>query len=64
VRQRRNEIAARMQAARERDDGDQVKLQMGRTAGLITAITPAATIVREIVAEAERIIRLLPRCLG
>jgi hypothetical protein len=37
---------------------------MGQAAGLITAITPAATIVREIVAEAERIIQRLPRCLG
>jgi NAD(P)H-dependent flavin oxidoreductase YrpB (nitropropane dioxygenase family) len=64
VRQRRGEIAAQMQAARERDDGDEANLQMGQTAGLITAITPAATIVREIVAEAERIIQRLPRCLG
>jgi NAD(P)H-dependent flavin oxidoreductase YrpB (nitropropane dioxygenase family) len=64
VRQRRSEIAAQLQAARERNDPDEANLQMGQTAGLITAIMPAAAIVREIVAEAERIIQRLPRCLG
>jgi hypothetical protein len=34
---------------------------MGQTAGLITAITPAAAVVHEVVAEAERIIRCLSR---
>jgi len=57
VRWRRNEIAAGLRAARERDDAAESNLQMGQTAGLITAITPAAQIVREVVAEAERIIR-------
>ena len=57
VRQRRNEIAAGLRSARERDDAEESNLQMGQTAGLITAIRPAAQIVREIVVEAERIIR-------
>ena len=57
VRRQRYEIARGLELARERDDPDEANLQMGQTAGLITAITPAAQIVREIVAEAERIIR-------
>ena len=57
VRQRRNEVAAGLRAARERDDAAELNLQMGQTAGLITAIVPAAQVVRDIVAEAERIIR-------
>ena len=57
VRQRRNEIATGLRAARERDDAAESNLQMGQTAGLITAIVPAAQIVHEVVAEAERIIR-------
>ncbi len=57
VRQRRNEIAGQLRAARERNDAEESNLQMGQTAGLITGITPAADIVRQIVAEAERIIR-------
>lgn len=56
VRQRRNEIAAGLRAARDRDDAAESNLQVGQTAGLITAIVPAAQVVRDIVAEAERII--------
>lgn len=57
VRQRRSEIGAGLRAARERDDASESNLQMGQTAGLITAISPAGQVVREIAAEAERIIR-------
>lgn len=57
VRQRRSEVAGQLRAARERDDAEESNLQMGQTAGLITAIVPAGQIVREIAAEAERIIR-------
>lgn len=57
VRQRRNEIAAGLRAARERDDAPESNLQIGQTAGLITEIIPASQIVRDVVAEAERIIR-------
>ncbi len=57
VRQRRHEIARQLRSARERDDADESNLQMGQTAGLITKITPAAQIVNEIIADAERIIR-------
>jgi NAD(P)H-dependent flavin oxidoreductase YrpB (nitropropane dioxygenase family) len=57
VRLRRSEIAAGLRSARARDDAAESNLQMGQTAGLITAIRPAAEVVREVVAEAERIIR-------
>jgi len=57
VRQRRDEIARGLRAARERDYAEEMNLQMGQAAGLITGITPAADIVREIVAQAEQIIR-------
>jgi NAD(P)H-dependent flavin oxidoreductase YrpB (nitropropane dioxygenase family) len=57
VRQRRHEIAGLLRAARDRDDPEESNLQMGQTAGLITEIVPAADLVRQIVAEAERIIR-------
>ncbi|HLW59529.1 MAG TPA: nitronate monooxygenase [bacterium] len=57
VRQRRYEIGRQLLSARDRGDPDESNLQMGQTAGLITSIIPAAQIVREIVAEAERIIR-------
>ena len=57
VRGHRNEIARELRAARERDDPEESNLQMGQTAGLIKEITPAAEIVRQIVDEAERILR-------
>ncbi|HYM90903.1 MAG TPA: nitronate monooxygenase family protein [bacterium] len=57
VRQRHHEIARGLRAARERDDAGESNLQMGQAAGLITEVAPAADIVREIVAQAERIIR-------
>lgn len=57
VRQRRGEVARGLRAARERNDPEELNLQMGQAAGLITGITPAAEIVREIVAQAEEIIR-------
>jgi NAD(P)H-dependent flavin oxidoreductase YrpB (nitropropane dioxygenase family) len=58
VRLRRHEVARQLSAARERNDPQESNLQMGQTAGLITEITPAADIVRQIVAEAERIVRI------
>jgi len=57
VRQRRHEVARQLRGARERDDAEESNLQMGQAAGLITEIAPAARIVREIVAQAEQIIR-------
>jgi NAD(P)H-dependent flavin oxidoreductase YrpB (nitropropane dioxygenase family) len=57
VRLRRGEIARQLRTARERDDPEESNLQMGQAAGLITEITPAGDIIREIVAEAGRIIR-------
>jgi NAD(P)H-dependent flavin oxidoreductase YrpB (nitropropane dioxygenase family) len=57
VRRRRSEIARQLLSARARDDAEESNLQMGQTAGLITTITPAAEIVHNTVAEAERIIR-------
>jgi NAD(P)H-dependent flavin oxidoreductase YrpB (nitropropane dioxygenase family) len=65
VRQRRNEIALQLRGARERDDAEESNLQMGQTAGLITEIAPAGEIVRQIVAEAEGILRTrLPALLA
>jgi NAD(P)H-dependent flavin oxidoreductase YrpB (nitropropane dioxygenase family) len=65
VRLRRGEIARQLRTARERDDAEESNLQMGQAAGLITEITPAARIVREIVAQAEQILRTrLPSLLA
>jgi NAD(P)H-dependent flavin oxidoreductase YrpB (nitropropane dioxygenase family) len=57
VRQRRHEIAGGLRAARERDDAPESNLQIGQTAGLIAEIIPASQVVRDVVTEAERIIR-------
>lgn len=57
VRQRRQEIARRMAEARQRDDTEEYHLSMGQSAGLIDAIQPAEEVVRQVAADAERIIR-------
>lgn len=56
VRRHRAEIAARMSEARERGDADNGELNFGQVAGLIDAITPAAEIVRRVVADAEQVL--------
>jgi NAD(P)H-dependent flavin oxidoreductase YrpB (nitropropane dioxygenase family) len=57
LRQRQREVLADVQAARQRDDTDEYYLFTGQTVGLIDAIEPAGQLVREIVEQAERIIR-------
>jgi NAD(P)H-dependent flavin oxidoreductase YrpB (nitropropane dioxygenase family) len=57
LRQQRNEVGPRLATARQQDETDEYALQVGQTAGLIHEIKPAGEIVRQIVAEAETIIR-------
>ena len=57
LRQRRAEVAAQIQRAREEGDVANGALGTGQVAGLIDAIVPAGEIVRTIVQDAERIIR-------
>ena len=57
LRQFRNEVGPQLAAARQRDDSEEYALQAGQTCGLINEIKPAGEIVREIVEQAEAIIR-------
>ena len=57
LRQRQREVAAQMEAARQRDEIDEYYLLIGQTAGLIDEVMPAGQLVRAIAEEAERIIR-------
>lgn len=57
LRQRRAEVAAQIQRAREEGDVANGALGTGQVAGLIDAIVPAGEIVHTIVQDAERIIR-------
>ncbi len=54
---RREELAAEVLAAEERGDTQVAPVYAGSAAGLITAIEPAAEIVRRIVTEAEDMLR-------
>jgi len=56
LRQRRNEVSQQLVAARQRDDTEEYAIQAGQTCGLINDVSPAADVVRRIVAEAEAII--------
>ncbi len=66
VRQRRVDIAARIQRAREEGDVANGSLGGGQVAGLIESVEPAGALVSAIVSEAERIIagRLAPLVAG
>jgi NAD(P)H-dependent flavin oxidoreductase YrpB (nitropropane dioxygenase family) len=57
VRRRRTEIAGRIKAAFEAGDAENGELNFGQSAGLIGEIKPAADVVRDISAEAERLLR-------
>jgi NAD(P)H-dependent flavin oxidoreductase YrpB (nitropropane dioxygenase family) len=57
LRYRRREVVARVQAAREQGNVDQSILYIGETAGLIDALLPAATVVEQVVQEAEALLR-------
>ncbi len=56
LRQRRAEVGALLQRAREIGDAENGSLGMGQTAGLIDRLEPAGDLVRRIAAEAEQII--------
>jgi NAD(P)H-dependent flavin oxidoreductase YrpB (nitropropane dioxygenase family) len=56
VRERRVEIAARIERARAAGDTEDGVLGTGQVAGLIDRIEPAGDVVRRVVAEAERMI--------
>jgi len=56
VRQRRTEIWARIERARQAGDVENGVLGTGQVAGLIDSIEPAGDLVRQIAADAERII--------
>ena len=65
LRYRRAEVAALVQEAHQAGDPDNSVMYTGQTAGLINDIQPVSTIVQNIVAEAEAILRQrLPRMLA
>jgi NAD(P)H-dependent flavin oxidoreductase YrpB (nitropropane dioxygenase family) len=57
LRQRQRELLEEAMAAREQGDTEGYTQFTGQTAGLIDSIKPAGEIVREVVAEAEEILR-------
>ena len=57
LRYRRAEVAALVQEAHQAGDPDNSVMYTGQTAGLINDIQPVSTIVQNIVAEAEAILR-------
>ena len=57
----RDDINAGIAAAMDRDDPTEFDLMAGEGSALITSIEPAAHLVREIAAEAERILASLRR---
>jgi NAD(P)H-dependent flavin oxidoreductase YrpB (nitropropane dioxygenase family) len=64
LRQRRDEVGPAIAEARRRDDTEEYTLGTGQTAGLINELKPAADVVRDVVAEAERIItQQLAQCV-
>ena len=56
IRQMQKEVAAQVQAARQRGDADETPLSIGQDAGLIHDLPKAGDLVRRIAAEAEHII--------
>jgi nitronate monooxygenase len=64
LRRRRGEIWRKLEQAEEANDSEYALLWVGQSAGLIDAVVPAADVVREIVRDAEEVIRtrLRPCC--
>ncbi|MEW6322137.1 MAG: nitronate monooxygenase [Acidobacteriota bacterium] len=58
IERRREELAAALDAAKQAGDAGMVDVSAGVAAGLITALEPAADIVRRIVREAEQALRV------
>jgi NAD(P)H-dependent flavin oxidoreductase YrpB (nitropropane dioxygenase family) len=63
LRRRRKHVREQLIAAEERGDHDYWLMWFGQSAGLVDAVQPAGDVVREIVAEAERILSALSRNL-
>ena len=57
LRQRRREIGKKLEQAEEDNDPEYALIWIGQSAGLIDAVIPAADVVREIVRDAEAILR-------
>jgi len=57
VRRRRSELREKLEQAEEENDPDYALLWIGQSAGLIDAVVPAGNVVREIVHDAEEILR-------
>jgi NAD(P)H-dependent flavin oxidoreductase YrpB (nitropropane dioxygenase family) len=57
LRRLRREVRARLIRADEAGDADYAIIFLGQSAGLIDSVMPAADIVREIVSEAEELLR-------
>ncbi len=57
LRAKREDVAPSLQEAYERDDATRMPVYMGQGAGPITAVRPAADVVRMICDDAERILR-------
>ena len=57
LRYGRDEVSRGLAAARQSEDGEEIFLAFGATAGLIDSIEPAGDLVRRISAQAEAIIR-------
>jgi len=58
VRRHRAAIAERMRQAVQEDDAENGELNFGQAAGLIGEIAPAGDLVRQVSAEAERLLRV------
>ncbi|MFL5961146.1 MAG: NAD(P)H-dependent flavin oxidoreductase [Gaiellaceae bacterium] len=58
LRRRRDEIWEKLEQAEEQNDPEYALLWIGQSAGLIDAVAPAADVVREIVRDAEEVIRM------
>ena len=63
LRRRRAEVRDRLIAAQESGDHDYWLAWFGQSAGLVDGVRPAGNLVREIVAEAEEVLRGLSRTL-
>jgi len=57
LRKRRQEVWAELQRADETGDAENAIIWIGQSAGLIDAVIPAGDVVRQVVSEAEKILR-------
>lgn len=57
LRRRRGEVREMLEQAEEKNDPEYALIWIGQSAGLIDSVVPAADVVREIVRDAEEIVR-------